>query len=109
MIEPILLTPDMSSKSDAFARDFSGLFLAYGLRHMNLATSNTLQSFEHVTRLLHANTHSEVIELSHDYCQTQMDILNRHASCTTDFICGITLQTAEPFRLKAILPCSVVL
>lgn len=109
MIDPIQLTPDMSPKSGALVRDFSGPFLAYGLRHINLAIGNTLQFLEHATRLLHANTHSEVIELSHDYCQAQMDILNRHTSYTTDFICEIALQTAEPFRLKAILPSSVIL
>lgn len=99
----------MSPKSDAFLLDFSGPFFAHGLRHMNLEIANTLQFLEHATRLLHANTHSEVIELSRDYCQAQMDILNRHASYTTDFICEIALQTAEPFRLKAILSSSVIL
>jgi hypothetical protein len=109
MIEPVRFTSDMQPKSGAFVCDPSTWLLAYSFRHVNLAANSTLRSVEHVTRLLHAKTHSEAMKLSHDCCQAHMDILNDHASCATDFLYEIALLAAEPFRTKAILPCSVIL
>jgi hypothetical protein len=109
MIEPVRLAPDMQPSFDAFGRDLSVQLLTCSLRHVNLATDSTLRSVEHVTRLLHAKTHFDAMKLSHDYCQAQMEILTDHASCASEFICEIALQTAKPFRTEAVLSCSVIL
>lgn len=109
MIEPVHLTPSTQPRSAVSPPDLSAPLLTCGLRQMSLATHSTLLSIEHVTHLLHVKTHSEAIKLSHDYYQAQMDILNGYTGCATNFIYESALRVAEPFRINAILPCSIVL